>query len=347
VAQARLRCSDLRVLPLDHAAASLRWETLLDALAGVSPLVEAADGESGLAYLDARGLDALWGDGAAVARQALHALAARGLVARAGAGPTRAVARALARRMVDDGPRLLSRADAGPFLRALPLHDPALDLPPATVAALADLGLRRAGDLAALPREALALGFDAPVLAAWERVTRLDDPPLHPWTAPETLAVDDRPEGGLADRTMLERLLGELAVGLAARLTARGRTAGTLTLTLSCADGAVLARRARHTPPLRAAARIAPAARDLLGHVDPSAPVEEVTLTASDLCGVRVAQRGLWDAGTADWGSGGTGRLADALRAHARRHGQPGLRHLRRDSLSPDGWAWDEADGAP
>ncbi len=101
-AQARLRCPDLRVLPPDHAAASLLWDTLLGALADVSPLVEAADGEGELAYLDARGLDALWGDGAAVARQALHALAAMGLAARAGAGPTRAVARALTRRMASD-----------------------------------------------------------------------------------------------------------------------------------------------------------------------------------------------------------------------------------------------------
>jgi len=221
-AQARLRCPDLRILPPDHMAASLLWDTLLGALADVSPLVEAADGEVGLAYLDARGLDALGGDGAMVAAQGLHALAAMGLAARAGAGPTRAVARTLARRMADDGPRLLNRAEARPFLRALPLHDPALGLPPATVAALADLGLHHAGDLAALPHDALALRFDAPVLAAWEIATRLDDPPLRPWTAPDTLAVDYRPEGGLADRTMLARLLDDLVVGLAARLAGRG-----------------------------------------------------------------------------------------------------------------------------
>jgi len=347
MAQARLRCPDLRVLPPDHAAASLLWDTLLGALADVSPLVKAADGENGLAYLDARGLDPLWGDGAAVARQALRTLAARGLAARAGAGPTRAVARALARRMADDGPHVLSRAEARPFLYALPLHDPALGLPSATVAALADLGLHRAEDLAVLPRDALALRFDAPVLAAWEIATRLDDVPLHPWTAPDILALDYRPEGGLADRTMLTRLLGELAVGLAARLTARERTAGTLTLTLSCENGAVLTQRARHAPPLRAASRIAAAARDLLDRGDPSAAVEEVTLMASDLCTVGVTQRGLWDAGTADRGAGGTGLLADALRAQARRHEHSSLRRLRRDPLSPDGWAWDEADGAP
>lgn len=343
-AQARLLCPALRVTPPDHEAASLLWETLLDALAGVSPLIEAAGGANGLAYLDAHGLDLLWGDGAAVARRALRVLAAHGLAARAGAGPTRTVALALARRMTDDGPRLLTRADARPFLRALPLHDPALGLLPATVAALADLGLRRAGDLADLPHDALALRVDAPVLAAWERATRLDDPPLRPWAAPETLAVAYRPDGGLADRTMLERLLGELAVGLAARLAGRGRTAGTLTLALSCDDGAVLTCRARHAPPLRDASRIAVAARDLLGRGSPTTSVEEVTLTARDLCAVSVTQRGLWDAGMAD---GGTRRLADALRAHARRHGQPSLCHLRRDPYSSDGWAWDEADGAP
>jgi len=343
-AQAHLRCPDILVAPLDHEAASLLWGIILGALGDVSPLVEAADGEGGLAYLDARGLDLLWGDGAAVARQALRILTAHGLAARAGAGPTRTVALALARRMADEGPRLLTRADACPFLRALPLHDPALGLPPATVAALADIGLHSAGDLADLPRDALALRVDAPILAARERATRLDAPPLRPWAAPEVLAVAYRPDGGLADRTMLERLLGDLAGRLAAGLAGRGRTAGTLTLALSCDDGAVLARRARHTPPLRDASRIAAAARDLLGRGDPCAMVEEVALTASDLCAAAVTQRGLWDAETPDRG---TGRLADALRSHARRHGQPGLRHLRRDPYSPDGWAWDAADGAP
>ena len=343
-AQARLRCPDLHVAPPDREVASLLWETLLHVLADVSPLVEAADGASGLAYLDACGLDLLWGDGAAVARRALRILVAHGLVARAGVGPTRTVALALARRMADDGPRLLSRADAPPFLRALPLHDPALGLPPATVAALADLGLRRAGDLADLPRDVLALRVDAPVLAVRERATRLDDPPLRPWEPPEIIEVAYRPDGGLADRMMLERLLGELAGGLAARLAGRGRTARTLTLALSCDDGAVLVRHARYAPPLRDASRIATAARELLGRSGPRAAVEEVTLTARDLCTVSVTQRGLWDVGTADRGAG---QLADALRAHARRHGQPGLRHLRRDPYSPEGWAWDAADGAP
>ncbi len=245
--------------------------------------------------------------------------------------------------MTRAGPRLLTRADALPFLRALPLHDPALGLPPATVAALADLGLRDAGDLADLPRDALALRFDAPVLAARERATLLDDPPLRPWTAPAVLAVDRRPDGGLADRTLLERLLDDLAAHLAARLAARGRAAGTLALTLSCADASVLARRSRHTPPLRDASRVAAAARALLARGDPRAAVEEVTLAASDLRPVRAAQGRLWDDGP---GGRGADRLADALQALARRHGRPVLRRPRPDPFSPDGWAWDAVDAA-
>ena len=47
---------------------------------------------AGAVYLDAGGLEGIGGDGAAVARAALHALAQRAVSARAGAGPARLVA---------------------------------------------------------------------------------------------------------------------------------------------------------------------------------------------------------------------------------------------------------------
>src|SRR5207302_4143148 len=117
------------------------------ALSAISPVVEAAASAAGLAYLDARGLERLWGARAAGARKALQALAARDVAARAGAGPTRVVALALARRMGAEGPRALAEPEARAFLHALPIDDPALGLSPVTATALRELGLTTAGAL--------------------------------------------------------------------------------------------------------------------------------------------------------------------------------------------------------
>ncbi len=151
VAQARLRCPTLVVVPPDPLAAALLYAEMLHALAAFSPIVEAADADAdaGVAYLDTHGLAALWGmdpvrwDGGVVARAIVRALATRGIDARAGAGPTRVVARALARRMDAGEPHALGGDAAMAFLRALPLDDPALGLTPASIAALRDSGSRR------------------------------------------------------------------------------------------------------------------------------------------------------------------------------------------------------------
>src|SRR5947209_16249574 len=54
--QARLRCPELRLRPPDVLAAHLVWHSVLAALSTISPVVEAADPESGVAYLVASGL---------------------------------------------------------------------------------------------------------------------------------------------------------------------------------------------------------------------------------------------------------------------------------------------------
>ncbi len=184
VAQARLRCPTLAVVPPDPMAAALLYDELLYTLVAFSPVVEAADADAGMAYLDAHGLAALWGvdptrwDGSAVARAIVDALATRGIDVRAGAGPTRVVARALARRMEAGEPRALGSDAAMAFLRALPLADPALGLTPAAVAALRDLGITTAGALAALPEAGVSLRFSDDVRAAWRVAAGADEPPL-------------------------------------------------------------------------------------------------------------------------------------------------------------------------
>jgi nucleotidyltransferase/DNA polymerase involved in DNA repair len=342
--QARLCCPELRLRPPDSLAAHLIWQTVLAALTTVSPVVEAADPEDGVAYLAASGLERLWGDAAEVAARALTVLARQGVQALAGAGPTRTVALALAHRTQQGGPRALTGDDARAVLTALPLDDPALGVPPAATAALAEVGIASAGALARLPPAALALRIGPEVVAAWQRARGEAEPPLRPWQEPAALMVVEQCDDGLEDGEQLGALIDALAGRLAIALAARGQAAGLLTLGLGGDDGRRSVRQAQHALPLVEHDPLVRAARRLLAEIRPSAPVVEVWLRAEALCVPPVDAVGLWAApGPAERAS----RLASTLSAHARRYQDAQLRYLRRDPLAPEGWRWDEVQGEP
>ena len=344
VREARLRCPDVMVRAPDREAIALLYDDLLVTLSAISPVVEAADSAAGLAYLDAHGLERLWGDPAAVARKALQALAARDLAARAGAGPARVVALALARRMGAEGPRALAEPEAQAFLHALPIDDPTLGLSPATATALHELGITTAGALAALPLAGVALRFGPDAIAAHHSVAGAADPPLRPWMPPDSLVVEHGVEAGVSDATIVQALLRRLSDRLAAQLVERGQAAATLALHVACEDGARLAQRAHYGTPLQAAPALAAAALDLLARSRLAAPVEALALQATDLRRPDARQRGLWDDQAVDRRHE---RLAAAMAAHAQRYGQGRLRRLRRDPLAADGWVWEEAEDVP
>lgn len=341
VAQARLRCSAVRVLHPDPTLATLAtlvWEEILAALSMVSSTVDAADPTSGLAYLDARGLDALWGDTAGVARKALAVLAARGLSAQAGAGPTRLVARVAAARMGPDGPHAVAEDEARALVDALPIDTPTLGLAPPVIARLRDLGLRTAGAFARLPAASVGLRFGVDAVVTWRMIAETREPPLRPWSPPPAHAVTHRDEGGVADALALEAIVARLAAALAARLGADGTATSALRLLLVCADGAHHARVADRHPPLQGVSAMTLAARDLLAPLRPSAPVVEIALTATGLGIPSTVQHGLWPAARDEHGSS---RLDAVLAAHARRYGHAGLGRVRRDPHAADGWRWD------
>jgi len=353
IAQARLLCPDLVVVPPDAAATSLLYDDALRALTALSPVVEAADPRVGMAYLDARGLALLWGedlggwDGRTLARGALHALADSGIGARGGAGPTRTLALALARRMGPEGPRALTGEAARVFLRALPLDDLALGLAPASALALRDLGVTTAGALAALPEPGVALRFGADVRAAWRVAGGRQEPPLRPWAPPERLTVARRIEGGTDDGTIVEAIVRALCAEIADQLGARCRATSALALYLECVDGTRPATGGRYWPPLRDPSILAAAALPLLAACRVAASVETIAMGATDLHAPQVVQRGLWgDDGDECAGEGGAARrrerLAGVLAARARHHGASPPRRWRPAPHTEDGWALDE-----
>jgi len=343
-AQARLRLPAVRIVPPDRAAAALLWEETLRALATVSPVVEAADPAGGVAYLDARGLDGVWGDAAAVARQALHALAGEGIGARAGVGPGRLAAQAMAWDMPASGPRTLEGDAARQAVDALPIDTPVLGLSARATLRLREVGVTTAGTLGRLPAAAVGLRFGAEGQEAWERVTGRPEPPLRPWSPPETLMVVRRDDDGGTDALALQGLVVAMGADLATGLAAGGQAAALLTLRLTCADGGRLVRSRERHPPLQASETMTATARDLLAALRPGAPVTEVALTAGDLCVPPTHQQGLWDDGRGRPAA----RLTTVLAAHERRYGRGGLQRLQRDPTATDGWRWldlESADG--
>jgi hypothetical protein len=142
----------------------------------------------------------------------------------------------------------------------------------------------------------------------------------------------------------VQALLRRLSDRLAAQLVERGQAAATLTLHVTCEDGARLAQRAHYGTPLQAAPALAAAALDLLARSRLTSPVEALALQATDLRRPEARQRGLWDDQAVDRRHE---RLAAAMAAHAQRYGQGRLRRLRRDPLAADGWVWGEVEDVP
>lgn len=342
VAQARLRCPWVHITAPDQAVAAVLWRTALQALTEeVAPVVEAADAAHGVLYLDARGLERLIGDPCAVARHALAALAAQGIVARAGAGPCRVVARALAARMDDGGPRALGGDAARAFLRDLPIGDAALALDDAVAAALRELGVTTTGFLAALPERSLGLHYGPTAMRAWQAATGASEPPLRPWVTPPSHVVTARLEEAVDDATIVAALLGRLAGDLATWLQARGQATGTLALRVVDASDRHGARVATQDPPLHETRAIVAGALALWDHLPVSAPVAEVALEAHDLVTPVTAQATLWGT-SGDPLTRRQERLARAVATHARLYGQGQMRQARPDPRALDGWRWDE-----
>ncbi len=339
-AQARLLCPTLLLCPPSLGEPWL-WETALRALATVSPVVEETERQRGVACLDGHGLERLWGAPVAICQRALDTLAAEGLQAWAGAGPTRLIALACAERQGPHGaPMVREGPEAAAFLAALPLDDPALGLSASAVGTLRDVGITTAGALGALPLAALALRFGPDVLAAWRRV-RGEHEPLRAWSAPLCRQVTERYEESVADSIILQRLLTRLCGRLANDLAAAGLAAARLVLCLECDGGARQVEQARHWPTLGDPLSLERAALALLARYTPAVAVTALSLYASDLGPLRVAPVGLWEADATAVDTRAA-RLAGVLATQARRSAAVRVVRLRPDAQAWCGWSWDQ-----
>jgi protein ImuB len=294
--EALARCPALRLVAPDPAGVADEWDRVLAALEGIGAEVES--GRAGVACFDANGLLNLHGglDGVlVVTRRAL-----RGAPARLGVAPSRFAAVAAASKARPRRPEVTPEARApfgrrrggsssgpeggpsgGPFrgrrdsLAAYlaPLPIALLGSRPETAALpepLERFGIRTLGELAALPRAALADRFGAAGPLARD-LARGRDTPLVPRRAAERLEEAlELPESGSG--TQLEHALGLLIDRLVARRERRGRTFRAVVLSASLVEGGTwrlrMTFREAHADPRRMRLALAPRLAELPAPAD-------------------------------------------------------------------------------
>lgn len=243
VARARAACAGLRVRAGAPALERGAREALLDAALGTSPRAEPAPPAGGpfaaeaAVFVDARGVQALFRSEAGFAG-ALAARARRvGLPTTVAVAATRGVARIAARRLAARGEETHIVAPGGDaaFLAPLPLD--LLDPPDALAETFTRFGLRRVGDLLALPERGLVarLGRAVVPLLALARGEEATPPPSAP--PPRELEEAQDLEAPVDRLPPLLFVLRGLLGRLADRLGARGLAMATLRLRLALDGG--------------------------------------------------------------------------------------------------------------
>ena len=267
--EALARCPTLRLVAPDPAGVADEWDRVLIALEGIGAEVESE--RPGIACFDAAGLLNLHGglDGVlTVTRDAL-----RGASARLGVAPSRFAAVAAASRARPRRAEIARRKLGGLAAYLAPLPIALLGTRSETAALpepLERFGIRTLGELAALPRAALADRFGAAGPLARDLARGLDTP-LVPRRAAERLEEAlELPESGSG--TQLEHALGLLIDRLVARRERRGRTFRAVVLSASLVEGGTwrlrMTFREAHADPRRMRLALAPRLAELPAPAD-------------------------------------------------------------------------------
>ncbi len=215
-------------LEADPAAYAVAFEAVLEALAAFTPAIEGETDSTapafGRALLGIEGLDRLWGDEATLTARVRAAVAARLPAApRAGIGNTRFGA-GVAASMARQAASLVTipaggAAEEAAFLAPLPIR---LLPAPELEGRFALFGLRRIGDLAALPRSAVVARFGTLGGELHDLARGLDGRPLRPRRPVERLRAEAELDPPVEQLESLRFVLHHLAGALCEQLAARG-----------------------------------------------------------------------------------------------------------------------------
>jgi protein ImuB len=218
LSEALATCPDLHLVEQDPAAVEAEWELILRRLEEAGLAVEPA--EPGCAYFETRGIERLAGGVRAAVQRALDAVGAA-WEPRIGVAARRFGALAAANVAAPGRALLVDDAETELFLEPLPLH--LLPLSPERREELSELGVKKLGELARFPRNAVAdrLGVDG--ADAWRLARGEDDDRVAPRKPPAELAETLEFPEPLANELTLSRALAVLVDRLLSRDERGGR----------------------------------------------------------------------------------------------------------------------------
>ena len=264
----------MRIACLLMTNESAAQTTLLQVALAHSPRVEDAGG--GSVYLDAAGLQSLFGDDATLAARLRDAAAAAGLAVRVGIAGSRIGALAAAR--FGSGATVVEPGGDAAMLATAPLA--LLTLSEALATRLSRWGLRTLGELTALPTAGLFERAGAEGVQA-QRLARGEDPrPLASWQPEPAYEESVECAWGLETLEPVVERLGELAARLCARLGARGLAADGFEWICRLAGGRAHEGALTPAVPLTEAAAVTGLLRLALEARPPRGIVEGLTLRA-------------------------------------------------------------------
>ncbi len=279
---ARRLCPELVVVAPSHGRYGDVSAEVFAIFRSFTPLVEGLSLDE--AFLDVRGLRLHFESPMTVAVEVRRRIRVElGLPASVGVAAVKFVAKLASETAKPDGLRLVTTAEQPAFLETLPAT--ALwGVGPATLAALARLGVETVGDIAGLPVSALvsAVGPSAGK-HLHDLANGIDPRPVVADIAAKSVSVEETYESDLGTLDLVETALLAHAQRLSDRLRRSGLRARTVTLKVRWQDFTTVTRSETTAPAVDGARDLYRIARDLMAGVGVASPVRLLGLSGTSL----------------------------------------------------------------
>ena len=225
---ARRLCPDCIFVPVRGSVYASVSREVMAILRRFTPIVEPISIDE--AFMDVTASQALFGDGAAIARRVKDTIRSElELTASVGVATTKLVAKIGSDLRKPDGLVVVPPGDEAAFLAPLPISR-LWGVGPSTAEALRDFGVTTIGDLAAMDRAALVRRFGQHGAALVDRAHGLDADPVSDPDSAKSVGHEHTFDEDTSDPEVLERTLLAMAEGVSARLRDAGVRASTVTV---------------------------------------------------------------------------------------------------------------------